>query len=92
MLYIFFAKTKNPKGGNPRSNYIVVAGKIRGNDPSWKYVYFHFLNFVFELNVLSTSVCRSRRARLPGVFRPGRLYRVRVNTCTELVRVRQGIF
>ena len=74
MLNIFFAKTKNPKGGNPRSNYIVVAGKIRYNEPNKN----NLLVLVFVLPLISTIsrtvfVVRAMRV-YPMSLRPGRLY------------------
>ena len=83
MLYKFLAKTKNPKDAKPRSNYIVVAGKIRYNDPNKNNLLV--LVFVFLLiSTISRTVFVVRAVRdYPMSLKPGRLYRVRVNACTD---------
>ena len=74
MLYKFVGQNKKPERSKRRSNPIVVAGKIRYNDPNKNNLLV--LVFVFLLiSTISRTVFVVRAMRVyPMSLRPGRLY------------------
>ena len=83
MTHLYLTQNKKPeKVGTPVQITLLWFVKLLAPIQLKICLVFSFL-FLFDLNDLSTSVCRSRRARLPDVFKTGQAVQLRVKACTD---------